>query len=336
MRRSPYYNLSFLLSNRHWHIIKRHFTWKKIINIIKCIYHFKMKHATISSFPIYIKIETTDCCNLKCKYCHDGTVERHNAFLDFNIYTNLIDHLSEYLLEVSLYDQGEPLIDPLIVDYVKYASNKNIGTAISTNFSMKLSDDKLVQLINSGLDYLLVAIDGVTQETYEKYRVGGKLDLVFSNLNRIISLKKQLKSKTPIIEWQMIDFEFNKSEQKQAEILAKKFQVDRFLLKPDCYSTYPTMSYSRKTRCFLLWFSFAVECDGLISACLAKDSDSLYVGDLNINPIKEIWNSKTYQKLRKCHKIDERINQYYCNKCDRYDSGQRPIIKNNWDINLMG
>ncbi len=321
MKSSHYYNLNFLLANRHWYVIRRHFTLKKIINIMKCIFHYKMKHANISSFPIYIKIETTDCCNLKCRNCHDGTVSRNNAFLDFSIYTNLIDHLSDYLLEVSLFDQGEPLIDPLIVDYVKYASNKNIGTVISTNFSLKLSNDKLVQLINSGLDYLQIAIDGVTQEIYEKYRVGGKLDLVFSNLSRLISLKKQLKSKTPIIEWQMIDFDFNRSEQKQAEILAKKFQVDRFRLKPDCYTTYPKTSYSRIKRCFLLWFSFAVECDGLVSACLTKDDDSLYVGDLKINSIKEIWNSRAYQKLRESHNIDLIFNPFYCKKCNRYDNG---------------
>ncbi|NTW88856.1 MAG: hypothetical protein HGB26_06985 [Desulfobulbaceae bacterium] len=164
-----------------------------------------------------------------------------------------------------------------------------------------------------------VAIDGVTQETYEKYRVGGKLDLVLYNLKRMIIRKKQLNSRTPFIEWQMIDFDFNKSEQEQAEILAQEIGVDRFILKPNCYSTYPATTYSRKTRCFLLWFSFAVECDGLISACLVKDDDSLYVGDLEIDQIKEIFNSETYQKLRKRHITNDTDDQYYCKKCNRFD-----------------
>ena len=268
--RLNYHHLSSLLANRHWNIIKRHLTLKKIINIFQCIWSFKFKHVVLLSKPVYLKIETTDCCNLKCQHCHDGTVFRKNEFLDFNIYTNLVDYLSKYLLEISLFDQGEPLLDPSIIKYIKYASIRNIGTVISTNFSMRLSDDKLIQLINSGLDHMQVAIDGVTQQAYEKYRVGGNLDLVLANLERIIMLKKQLNSKTPFIEWQMIDFDWNKSEQKQAEILAEEFGVDGFLLKPNCYSTYPTMTYSRKNRCFLLWFSFAVECDGMISACFTN------------------------------------------------------------------
>lgn len=281
------------------------------------MFFYKMGAATISSLPSYLKVETTDYCNLKCPHCHDGSVVRKNKFLDFSLYKGLIDQLKEYLFEVSLYDQGEPLLDPSILDYIKYANRFNIGTVISTNFSMQLSQDKLIGLVSSGLDYLIVAIDGVTQETYAKYRVGGNLDVVLSNLKRIIEIKDKLNSKTPFIEWQMIDFNFNKSEQNEAQILSKEIGVNDFILKPS--TQLQKKSYIRRHRCPLLWFSLTVECDGLVSACFSEDDSSLYIGDINKDSIIDIWHSEKYKRIRNLHFRNEDTNNYFCGHCNEYD-----------------
>jgi len=309
-----------ILLNRHIHIIRNHITLIKVINILKVWIYYAFNISKGSFAPIYAKIETTDCCNLRCRYCHDEKTKRLNVFLDFNIYKDIIDSYKNYLLEVSLYDQGEPLIDPNIISYIEYAKKNNIGTIISTNLSMELSDDKIDKIINSGTDYIQVAIDGVTQSVYETYRVGGNLERVLFNLERLIKQKNKYNLKRPIIEWQMIDFSHNKGEQEQAKKLAEEMGVDRFYLKSNVYDTYPNINYQRKKRCKLLWSSFAVECNGMLSACLVKDDESLYVGDLNKNSITEIWNSSRYSELRKQSLIKE--SNFYCNHCNRFDGNK--------------
>ena len=313
------FSLKSIFFNRHWYIIKDYITLRKLINILRCIHAFKTNRKHVSSYPFYVKIETTDTCNLKCPGCHDDTVERKNKFLNFSIYKELIDRLKNYLLEVSLYDQGEPLIDPLIIDYIKYANKNNIGTVVSSHFSMRLSHNKLTNLINSGLDYLIVAIDGITQETYEKYRVGGNLDLALTNLRKILEIRNNMHSRKPFIEWQMIDFNFNKSQQNQARILAKQMGVDAFVLKTDGYSIKLPDTYVRTHNCPIPWFSFAVECDGLVSACLRKDDEHLYAGDLNKASIIEIWNSASFQRIRQLPISNDEAKKYLCMHCAGYD-----------------
>lgn len=312
-------NVLSLFRNRHWHIIKRHISARKIANLVHGYCQFLGKRAMVSSFPVYVKIETTDRCHLKCPGCHDDSTQRKNKNLDFDSYTRLIDQLSKYLLEVSLFDQGEPLIDPRIAEFIEYASRQNIGTVISTNFSIPYSEQKMIRLIESGLDYLQVAVDGVTQETYEQYRVGGQLDLVLGNLALLISLKKKLQSPTPLIEWQMIDFDFNKGEQQKAETLAWEMGVDSFVLKPDGRCGHSTGGYSRNSACGLLWFSLAVECDGIVSACLINDDDTLMVGDINRDNIADIWNSDAYQQLREGVSRRSSENHLYCQRCNWFD-----------------
>lgn len=313
--RLHYHNLHSLLVNRHWHIVKRHITIRKLANALSCLVHYWMRREIVASRPLYVKVETTDCCNLRCEHCHDGTVTRRNDFLDFSMYTSVIDQYSRYLLEVSLFDQGEPLLDPLIVDYVRYASSCNIGTVISTNLSMTLSDEQLSQLVTSGLDYIQVAIDGVTQATYEQYRVGGDLDLVLFNLRRLIATRRRLGSRTPLIEWQMLDFAFNRAEQERASELAAELGADRFMIKPDSHSALLSPAgYSRQVKCILLWVSFAVESDGAVSACLVKDGDSLYVGDLRETSIQDIWNSPAFAKLRRCS--GRACSEHPCRECN--------------------
>ena len=317
--RLSYHNLVSLLANRHWAIVRAHLTARKLLNAGLCLLEFKLHRVVLRSRPLYLKVETTDCCNLRCQHCHDGSVPRHNGFLDFDVYTRLLDQLSPTLLEVSLYDQGEPLLDPRIVEYIQYASQRNVGTVISSNFSMPLSDEMLTRLVCSGLDYLQVAIDGLSQEIYGQYRRGGQLERVLDNLKRLLRIRNELGSAAPRIEWQMIDFPFNRHEQQAARALAAELGVDRFLLKPDCYSTYPAPDYRRRSRCSLPWFSCAVECDSKLSACFIKDDETLDIGQLDHSSFDRLWNSATCRALRSRRFPAADDDDGYCARCNRFD-----------------
>src|SRR5439155_7274651 len=111
--------------------------------------------------------------------------------------------LSKELLYLVFYFQGEPYLNPDFLDMVKYASSKKIYTATSTN-AHYLNDETAKRTIESGLDRLIISIDGTTQEVYQQYRVGGRLNKVLEGTKNIVKWKKELRSKTPFIIFQFL------------------------------------------------------------------------------------------------------------------------------------
>src|SRR5688572_528665 len=123
--------------------------------------------------------------------------------LQKDFFSETIDQLYKELLYLVFYFQGEPYLNPSFLDMVKYASSKKIYTATSTN-AHYLTDTNAKRTIESGLDRLIISIDGTTQDTYQQYRVGGKLEKVIEGAKNIVKWKKELKSKTPFIVFQFL------------------------------------------------------------------------------------------------------------------------------------
>src|SRR5436190_7909022 len=105
--------------------------------------------------------------------------------LDQHFFKRMIDELASNLLYLVFYFQGEPYLNPEFLDMVEYASSKKIYTATSTNAHF-LNDENARRTVESGLDRLIISIDGVTQEVYEKYRVGGSVEKVLAGAENVI------------------------------------------------------------------------------------------------------------------------------------------------------
>lgn len=307
---------------RHFYVFNRHLSPTKVLNIAQAEANYRRGQKTLNSKPYALKIETTVLCNLRCPGCFrtESALKSQNKFMGFDQYRKIVDPLAPYLLEISLYDQGEPLLHPQVFEFLNYNAQKNIGTIVSSNYAMRLSEERLTKLITSGLDYLIVAVDGITQKTYEKYRVGGRLAVVLDNLKRTIALKKRLRTKRPYVEWQMVDFDWNKSEQPRAAKLAQEIGCDFFNVVTDGYTLNQDESYRRQKRCPVLWSAFTVEFDRQVSACYVNDHQSLYVGDLSRQTVEEVWNSAEYQFLRETHHNTQKGAPFsFCNRCENFD-----------------
>ena len=150
--------------------------------------------------PFSISIEPTTACNLRCPQCPSGlrAFSRPTRNLRSDFFRQIIDELHKDLLYLSFYFQGEPYINPNFLDMVEYAHQKGIYTASSTNGHF-LNDKNAKRTIKSGLDRLIISIDGTTQEVYESYQKKGNLETVLEGTRNIIKWKKALKSKTPIL-----------------------------------------------------------------------------------------------------------------------------------------
>ena len=273
--------------------------------------------------PVSISIEPTTSCNLRCPECPSGlrSFTRPTGMLDVSLFKNTIDQsykASSYLL---LYFQGEPYLHPEFTELVNYASSKGLYTATSTN-AHYLTDENAKKTIESGLDRLIISIDGTTQETYESYRVGGKLEKVIDGTQTLLKWKKKLNSKTPYVMFQFLVVKPNEHQIEEVKALGKALGVDKVAFKTAQLYDYkngndlmPSIEkYSRyrqlpdgtfefknklKNQCWKMWHSTVVTWDGsIVPCCFDKDADHKQ-GSLKQDTLKEIWKNRDYKKFRK-------------------------------------
>jgi len=132
--------------------------------------------------------------------------------MSWEIYKGIIDEVGDYLFRLDLYNWGEPFLNKQTPEFIQYAESKGIRVSVHTNLSMSLSDDYIHRLVRSGLENLVVSLDGATQETYSIYRRGGNLLLVRENMLRIQAAKKELGLSTPKVFWKFLVFQHNEHE----------------------------------------------------------------------------------------------------------------------------
>jgi radical SAM protein with 4Fe4S-binding SPASM domain len=240
--------------------------------------------------------------------------------LDPEKFRRTIDEISDTLIYLTFYFQGEPFLNPSFLDMVGYASQKNIYTFTSTN-AHYLDDANSKRTIESGLDKLIISIDGTTQDVYQQYRVGGNFGKVIEGTRNIIKWKKELKSKTPYIVFQFLVVRPNEHQVEEAQKLAKELGVDEIKFKTaqvydyengneliphnEKYSRYkkgPGEKFMLKNKmlnqCWRMWSGCVITWDGkVVPCCFDKDAQHK-LGDVTASSLKQTWMSPEYNQFR--------------------------------------
>lgn len=177
----------------------------------------------ILGMPLAISVEPTTTCNLSCPECPSGlkSFTRPTGRIDVSVFKQYIDALKGQLIYLSFYFQGEPYLHKGFLDMVGYATRLGIYTATSTNAHF-LNDENAKKTVESGLDRLIISLDGATQEAYQKYRMGGELDKVIAGTKRLLSWRAALKSKTPFVVFQFLVLRHNEMEIESIRKMAKE------------------------------------------------------------------------------------------------------------------
>lgn len=257
--------------------------------------------------------------------------------LQKDFFRQTIDDIHRELLYLIFYFQGEPYLNPDFLEMVKYAAQKKIYTATSTN-AHYLTDENARKTVESGLDRLIISIDGTTQEVYQQYRVGGKLDKVIEGTKNIIKWRKELNSKTPFIFFQFLVVKPNEHQIAAIKQMAQELGVDEVRFKTaqvydyetdpnqlipniDKFSRYHKNSdgtYRPKNNlqnhCWKLWHSNVITWDGLVVPC-CFDKDALHqLGNLKHQRFKDIWQNENYRQFRAAL-MKSRKNIDICSNC---------------------
>ncbi len=264
-------------------------------------------------------------------------IHRPTGMLKKDFFRQTIDDVYKELLYLVFYFQGEPFLNPDFLDMVSYAHQKGIYTATSTN-AHYLNDDKARKTVESGLDRLIISIDGTTQDVYQQYRRGGKLDKVLEGARNIVKWKRELKSKTPFVFFQFLVVKPNEHQIDEIKRLAEEIGVDQVRFKTaqvydyenDPNNLIPSLEkYSRyrkdkegkrqiksnlNNHCWKLWHANVISWDGLVVPC-CFDKDAMHrLGNLQMQSFKEVWNNDNYKQFRK-ELVTSRRNIDICANC---------------------
>ncbi len=275
-----------------------------------------------SGHPISLAIEPTTACNLRCPECPSGlrSFTRPTGNLKSEGFKKVIDEIRTKTSYLTFYFQGEPYLNPSFLDMVSYASSAGMITSTSTNAHF-LDDENARLTVESGLDRLIISIDGTDQKTYENYRVEGDLGKVIDGTKNVIKWKKELNSASPQVVFQFLVVRPNEGQVDEVYELAKELGVDKVSLKTaqiydfvngnelipenDKYSRYRNNgdgTYSIKNdlenQCWRMWSSCVITWDGdMVPCCFDKDSQHK-VGNVFENSFQSVWKGGELKSFR--------------------------------------
>ena len=311
-------------------------TLKKLKNFLMANYEYNFKKTRLKSLPYLAQVDPTNACNLKCLKCPNRLNRRKISFMSFEAFKKIIDEMEDYLFSVGVFNMGEPFLNNETFKMIKYAESKNIKTHLNSNMTL-INEKNVDDLINSGLSYITMSIDGASQETYSKYRPGGDFNRLIENIKLIIQKKKEYKTHFPFLEWKFIVFKHNEHEINKVEKMAKDLGVDFFTFLPSC--VYKPISnkldkealsmapnkikqpQNKKSSCYWIYKWLIVNVDGGVSCCCGSNKKKNDFGNVSKERIEDIWNNKYFLSARAG--LNKRkgiqISWVICKECKEFD-----------------
>jgi len=326
-------------------------SFKKICNIIQIetsrILSFLLKRPFVWGVPYIISVEPCSQCNLKCPECPtgEGIIKRENLNFNLQVYQRLLDSIKPTTLHLLLYFQGEPLLNDDIYRMINYAKERGLYVVISTN-GQKLDKDNARQITESGLDRIIISVDGMDQETYKTYRVNGDIGKVLNGTKYLSNFRKEMKISKPEIVFQFLIFRHNEDQVRSFRQFGKKNGADKIWIKtaqvinPGRASEVipANIEFSRylldgdnklkikselKNRCTRLWRTCVITTDGDIIPCCFDKEAKYIMGSVKDETLSDIWKNEKYNQFRK-KILSQRREIDICNNCSE---GLRVFIR---------
>ncbi|MDR0370328.1 MAG: radical SAM protein [Prevotellaceae bacterium] len=275
-------------------------------------------------YPAFISVEPADFCQLACPECPVGngkSYSKRGRTLSLEHFKESVDELKETLVHVIFYFQGEPLLNRNLTEMIAYTHRAGIYTSTSTN--AQLIDERTAEkLVQSGLDKLIVSIDGTTQATYEKYRIGGKLEKAVNAVKLLVAAKKRSGRTNPIIEIQFLVLKTNEHQLDEIKKLTKETGADRLSLKSaqlydfenghellttiDRYARYKKGKEEKwypknkwRNHCLRLWSGAVVTINGEVLPCCFDKESAFSFGNIHEKSFYACWTSPKAMNFRK-------------------------------------
>ena len=293
----------------------RAFSLRRIANSVRLRFCSLARMRRVRTRPESLSVEPASVCNLRCPECTlgGGRLQRPGQLMDMETFGNALQPLAPWLVNCQFFLQGEPTLNPNLCQMIASAHRHRIFTTVSTN-GQTLTTEQCNDLVASGLDRLIISVDGTTQKVYEQYRVGGSLQAAIEGIGNMVAARKSQNRHNPLIEVQFIVFRHNEHQISQIKQLARQWGADRVVLKTaqietvanaaemlpknPKYSRYRlnadgTISTKRQfsANCFRLRSTMVVASNGDVPLCCYDKNCQHPLGNINQTNAIAIWRS---------------------------------------------
>ncbi|MFH1011496.1 MAG: radical SAM protein [bacterium] len=304
-----------------WRRIHIRFYWNLGLGALSCLLSHLLRRPIVWGLPISVMMEPTNRCNLRCPLCPSGagTLTRSIGEMTLSDYRKILDAIGPQHRRIYLWNQGEPLLNDSLPDMVRLAHERGIHTVTSTNGQLLGRGDMAKRLVQSGLDAIILSVDGLTAETYRKYRIGGELQPVIFGMQALRRERQILRRSRPKIILQWLPMKHNEHELpllrsaarewgadrieiKTTQVYTEK-QAERFLPRDPRFSRYRRAGEQWETRrryqtCHRLWFSCQIDWDGTVVPCCFDKNEEFTVGNIHQDSFAKIWRGEKFQRFR--------------------------------------
>ena len=281
---------------------------------------FTSRKQRVRGLPIEIGIEMTNKCNLGCPFCAREEMVRPEGDMSMDIFRKIVDEVKSYAEIIYLHGDGEPFLHQNIYEAILYAKKNGLKVGVSTN-GTTLNRKNAELLVETKIDYLIIAMDGVTKETYEKLRLYGKFEEVVDNVKGFLELSRESGADIFTII-QFIEMDENRHESKAFYEYWKTHKPDVIRIKPYV----DLLEHSKKTHfnkpCFYLWRQTMIDWDGTVFPCCVDTNSKHRLGNIAEKSLAEIWNDTPILEMRGKHVRGEMNQIDICDTCDM------PILNN--------
>ena len=296
------------------------------------------KNLHIEKYPLHLDIGITNVCNLKCTFCARTVLVEQEKFrkaahMDFELFKKIIDEASTLgTFSINLNLLNEPLTNPDLVPMIKYAKEKGIVDVHFHSHGGLLTEKKSLELIDSGLDKLLISIDTPSKTKYEKLRVLSDFDQVVENLRKFKQIRDEKDLLSPLIKTNFIEFPGITSEEIKSDLEFGLTLSDcvgfQEYIDPTCtigenkkYSD----GYISKFVCQQPFTRLAIAEDGTVSPCCLDHTFELSIGNIKNKTLFEFWNSKEMEIMREKQKSGKFFEIPRCRNCEMATNGDEGI-----------
>ena len=271
------------------------------------------RRTRLWTYPDRMYLESTNICNLRCVMCPTGLgmLTRPKGFMDYDLFTRVIDEMAPHVQTTTLHIWGEPLLHPQIYDMIAYCRSRGLHSEISTNATV-LNEESSRKILDAGLGGIYLCLDGATQETYERVRRRADFEQTRENIRRFVEMKSK-RGHGPRVSVQIINIKPTAADIEQFKRVWSIPGVDRIHVKAfDSWGgqveqinelradangvTTPQKRY----HCPNLWYHVHIYWDGTL-VCCDRDFDALYpLGNVK-DGVMKAWNGPSMVELRRKH-----------------------------------
>ncbi len=317
---------------------------RKFLNILRAELSYALSLlgiVRVRHLPTFVSVEPANFCQLHCPECPVGAGVHKNGtkskeLLSLDKFKHILTQVQNSVHTIQFFFQGEPLLNPQLPDMVKLAQNAGIYTIVSTN-ALAITPLLAERIMNAGLSRIIVSIDGLSEESYSAYRVGGSLHKALEGLIALRNAKDSIGSSTHI-ELQMLRLRTNEHEWDTISQRYRKMGADSITLKTaqlyDYKNGNPLMPsdnrYSRyaigkdghyqpkrspKCSCHRLWTGCVITVHGDVLPCCYDKSGAFSFGNIFEQPLADIWQGEKANRFRKSI-LGKRSKPSVCTNCE--------------------